>query len=81
MTARKVIIAGSRWKIGDGKHIGVTTHKWLSHDPIFNSEPDPKLKVNDLVDEDTRQWVRGKIHALFTTKTRTEILVVPLNNL
>lgn len=81
LTARKVIIAGSRWKIGDDKRIGVTTHKWLSHDPIFNGEPDPKLKVNDLIDEDTRQWVRGKIHALFTTKTRTKILVVPLNNL
>ena len=45
---------GSRWKIGDEKHIGVTTHKWLSHDPIFNREPDPELKVSDLIDEDTR---------------------------
>ena len=36
------------------KYIGVTTHRWLSHDPIFNGEPDPELKVSDLIDEDTR---------------------------
>ena len=81
LTVREVIIAGSRWKIGDRKHIGVTTHKWLSHDPIFNGEPDLELKVSDLIDEDTRQWDRGKIHALFTARTRTEILALPLNNL
>ena len=45
---------GSRWKIGDEKHIGVTTHKWLSHDLIFNRELDLELKFSDLIDEDTR---------------------------
>ena len=75
-----MIVAGSKWKIGDGECIGVTTHKWLSHDPIFNSEPGPELKVCDLTDADTRQWDRGKVHALFTAITRNEILALPLND-
>ena len=37
--------------------------------------------MSDLIDEDTRQWDRGKIHALFTARTRNEILALPLNNL
>ncbi|KAK9989392.1 hypothetical protein SO802_029631 [Lithocarpus litseifolius] len=64
-----MIVAGSKWKIGDDECIGVTTHKWLSHVPIFNGELDPKLK-----------WDRGKVHALFTARTRNEILALPLND-
>ena len=55
-------------------------HKWLSHNPIFNGEPNPELKVNDLIDADTRQWDRGKVHALFIARTRNEILALPLND-
>ena len=75
-----MIVAGSKWKIGDGECIGVTTHKWLSHDPIFNGELDPELKVSDFIDADTRQWDRGKVHAIFTTRTQNEILALPLND-
>ena len=80
LSARDVIIAGSKWKIGDGKCIGVITHKWLSHDPIFNGKPNPKLKVSDLMDADIRQWDRGKAYALFTARTRNEILALSLND-
>ena len=64
-----MIITGSKWKIGDGECIGVITHKWLSHDPIFNGKLDLELKVSDLIDVDIRQWDRGKAHALFTAIT------------
>lgn len=76
-----MIIASSKWKIGDGKCISVTTDKWLSHDPIFNGELDPKLKVSDVIDADTRQWDRGKVHALFMARTLNDILALPLNNI
>ena len=76
-----MIIGGSRWRIGDGSLIGVTTNKWLSHDPFFISKPDPMLRVRDLIEDDTRQWDRGKIHILFMRRTRFEILALPLNNL
>ena len=80
LSVRDVIVAGSKWKIGDGECIGVTTHKWLSHGPIFNGEPDPELKVSDLIDVDTRQWDRGEVHALFTAKIQNEILALLLND-
>ena len=35
LAARDFIIEGSKWKVGDGRSIGVVTHKWLSHKPIF----------------------------------------------
>ena len=80
LSARDVIVAGSKWKISDGECTVVTTHKWLSHDPIFNGEPNPELKECDLIDADTRQWGRGKVHALFMARTQNEILALPLND-
>ena len=67
--------------MGDGRHIQVTTHKWLTHAPIFLGSPPNPLFVSDLIDEDTRQWNRGKIQALFAPSTQQEILAIPLNNL
>lgn len=81
LSARDVIITGSRWRVGDGSLIGVPTHKWPSHDPIFLGQPNPELQVSDLIDNDSRQWDRGKIHALFSQHTSREILAIPLNNL
>ena len=40
-----------------------------------------ELRVCDLIDEDTRQWDRGKLLAIFTDRTRQEILNIPLTNL
>ena len=81
LSARDVITTGSRWRVGDGYLIGVTTHKWLSHDPIFVGQLNPELRMSDLIDNDSRQWDRGKIHALFSQHTSREILAIPLNNL
>ena len=33
-----------------GRTIGVTTHKWLPHKPIFLGEQQPDLMVKDLID-------------------------------
>ena len=38
------------------------------------------MKVCELIDQDTRQWDRGKVAATFTAQTRDEILSLPLNN-
>ena len=81
LTAREIIRKGTRWRVGDGRHIQVAAHKWLNHDPIFLGSPPNSLFVSDLIDEDTRQWYRGKIQALFAPSTQKEILAIPLNNL
>jgi len=38
LAAKEIICEGSKWGVGDGRTIGVTTHKWLSHKPIFLGE-------------------------------------------
>ena len=83
LAARDILVAGSYWRVGvrDGRTIGVFTHKWLSHAPIPLNVVSYKLWVCDLIDEDTRQWDRGKLQAIFTDRTRQEILNIPLTNL
>ena len=39
------------------------------------------MRVCELMDEDTRQWDRGKLKAMFSQRTWEEILTVPLNHL
>ena len=55
--------------MGDGNTIGVTTHRWLSHRPVFLREQHIGLKVKDLIDSNTMQWDREKIFYLFVHKT------------
>ena len=69
LAAREIIWEGSRWKVGDGNTIGVTTHGWLSHRPVFLGEQHIGLKVKDLIDSNTMQWDREKIFYLFVHKT------------
>ena len=80
LLARDVIKEGTRWKVGDGRSIGVFTHSWLSHTLVTWIEVPIDMKVCELIDQDTRQWDRGKVAATFTAQTRDEILSLPLNN-
>ena len=81
LAAREIIKEGSRWKVGNGRKIGVFTHRWLSHSPVPLNEPLLNMRVCDLIEQDTRQWDRGKIHSTFAHRTCTEILSMPLDNL
>ena len=78
MAAREIICEGLKWGVGDGRTIGVTTHKWLSHKPIFLREQQPGLMVMDLIDGDTGQWDREKIFNLFAYRKHMEIMSIPL---
>ena len=78
LAAREIICEGSKWGVGDGRTIGVTTHKWLSHKPIFLGEQQPNLMVRDLIDGDTGQWDREKIFDLFAYRSCMKILSIPL---
>ena len=69
LEARDIIMEGSRWQVGDGRTIEVATHVWLPHTPIFLQEPTLNMRVCELIDEDTRQWDRGKVLATFAQKT------------
>lgn len=58
---------------GDGRSIGVTSHKWLPTGPVFLHEPDEQMRVCDRG--------RGKLVATFTQRACAEILALPLNHL
>ena len=64
--------------MSDGRTIEVSTHKWLSHKPVFIGEPQPNLMVSELIDENSRQWNREKLFDLFAYRTWMEIMAIPL---
>ena len=53
LAARDIISEGSIWKVGDGRNILVSTHKWLPHKPVFLGDDQPNLHVSDLIDSTT----------------------------
>ena len=81
LAAREIIKEGARWKVGNGRSIRVFTHDWLSHSPVPLNEFSLNMRVCDLINQDTKQWDRGKIYSTFAHQTQTKILVVPLNNI
>ena len=78
LAARELIREGSIWQVSDGRTIKVSTHKWLSHKPVFIGEPQPNLMVSELIDENSRQWNREKLFDLFAYRTWMEIMAIPL---
>ena len=55
LAARDLIREGSRWQVGDGRSIGVFTHRWLTHTPVPLNDAPPDMKVCELIDHDSRQ--------------------------
>ena len=81
LAVRDIIYNGSKWRVGDDKTVGVYSHKWLSHPPIPLNEHAKDMKVCELLDEESWQWHKGRIEAMFALRTRQEILAVPLDRL
>ena len=55
LAAREIIQEGAVWKVGDGKKIELSMHKWLSHKPIFIRETQPNILVRELMNTVTMQ--------------------------
>ena len=55
LAAREIIWEGAVWKVGDGRKIVVSKHKWLSHKPIFIGETRPNMLVTELMNTVTMQ--------------------------
>jgi len=55
LQARELLQEGSTWKIGDGKNVGIDSHKWLPNTPRFKPSADQTLKVSALFNPTTRQ--------------------------
>lgn len=78
LAAWEILWEGSRWRVGDGNTIGVTTHKWLSNRSDFLGKQQMGLKVKVLIDSNIMQWDREKIFDIFAHKTRMEIMSISL---
>ncbi|XP_075640643.1 uncharacterized protein LOC142612431 [Castanea sativa] len=74
LQAREVITKGSIWEVGDGRSIGVSSHKWLPRPPQFLDGVNTCLKVRDLVSEETNKWNLSLLTATFTQSTVKDIL-------
>uniref|UniRef100_A0A7N2L5E0 Reverse transcriptase zinc-binding domain-containing protein n=1 Tax=Quercus lobata TaxID=97700 RepID=A0A7N2L5E0_QUELO len=81
LAAWDIIYNGSKWRVGDGKTVGFYSHKWLPHPPIPLNEYAKDMRVCELLDEESRQWDRGKLETMFAQRTRQEILALPLDQL
>ena len=53
LAARDVILEGTRWRLGDGTKIEVSSSRWLSHKPVFMGEEMLSAKVSEFIDTNT----------------------------
>ena len=51
LSAREVIGAATKWKVGDGRSIDVVDLRWLSHLPVFLNNPPPSMKVCEIINQ------------------------------
>ena len=49
LSAREIVLAGSRWQVRDGKTIKVSSHAWLTHPPRLNGDIRKDMHVHELI--------------------------------
>ena len=81
LQACNVIREGSVWEVGDGRSIGISSHKWLPHPPCFRDEADQDLRECDLINKATHQWDQSILAATFTWATVEDILRIRVDTL
>ena len=81
LQACNVIREGSVWEVGDGRSIGISSHKWLPHPPCFRDEADQDLRECDLINKATHQWDQSILAATFTRATVEDILRIRVDTL
>ena len=78
LSAREVLLAGSKWQVGNGDTIKILSHDWLPHPSRLLGDLPEDMCVKELLDQQAKQWDRGKVTTLFEEVTRQEILAIPL---
>ena len=83
LSARDLVVKGSRWLIGDGATLDIWNSGWLSR-PFTFAPYTPKphdgsiTKVSDLIDYEQAKWKDGLIRELFLQGDADTILGIPL---
>jgi ribonuclease HI len=85
LKAKDLIIAGSSWRVGDGKQIPIKDTNWLLEEghrrvisPLPNLHAD--AKVADLIQSSPPAWDEAKIRSLFLPYDSDAILQIPLSD-
>ena len=81
---RKVISKGLCHRIGDGLNTWIFEDPWVPNEPRFIPQIRSGVSiavhlVADLINQDTRQWDRGKLSILFDPPTVNKILNISSN--
>lgn len=63
LSAKEIVQNGARWQIGNGRPVGIWGDRWLPKQTSFrvlslNRVLDPTDKVEELIDNNTKQWNR-----------------------
>ena len=56
----------------------ILSHDWLPHPSSLLGDIPEDMRVQELIDQQTKQWDRGKVTSLFKEVTCQEILAIPL---
>ena len=83
LKARKVILKGMKWRIGDGKSINIYGDNWLPGEgtPTIISPRVPELegaKVSTLISADTGTWDQNILRQHFIHFEAQRIMAIPL---
>nr|YP_009381028.1 hypothetical protein AEK19_MT0632 [Utricularia reniformis]ART30886.1 hypothetical protein AEK19_MT0632 [Utricularia reniformis] len=85
MEARDLVLAGSRWRVGNGQNIRVWHDPWIPTPPSFKPinrrfHAFEDLLVADLIDPQTREWKVDRLHALFLPPDVDAIQNIPIGS-
>lgn len=83
--AKDLIIAGSSWRVGDGKQIPIKDSNWLleeGHPRVISPLPNlpSDARVADLIHSSPPAWNGDKIRAHFLPYDVDAILQIPLSD-
>ncbi|CAL1393471.1 unnamed protein product [Linum trigynum] len=84
MAAQCVVREGIRWRIGDGKQIGIWWDKWIPEGPDYKVKTQMDglnwdARVESLIDEETRTWKSSLLQRHFQPKDCKRIIHIPLS--
>lgn len=84
--ARKVLMRGLRWRVGDGRTIRVWHDRWLSSNPDMKPSTvgvvvNDMATVSDFMDNGTMTWRRDLLNNVFNEDDVNAILAIPISRL
>ncbi|XP_071724440.1 uncharacterized protein [Rutidosis leptorrhynchoides] len=78
----EVLLAGGRWRIGNGANVFVYKDRWIKNIPEFRihygMQGDMSLRVHSLFDYVTRKWKQEKLYDLFPVQVAEAISNTPI---